>query len=207
MPDHEFATGRTEVGEFAIGALQADRVLHDAIWIGAMFQAKGMAQFVDGLFFQTIYERRAADCGITVGIAAQTITRDNGTLALELGLTKYKGEDGIEEVHMSQAQDFKGIRSRLVDQLPQNQIGVVLLSTSIQSIDWNSLIGTNLNWQVELLLDAFCDDFKMFIAHIPQGYQVDELGVIFHDSLLLSFQAELLDLFVQGGTVDIQQTC
>jgi hypothetical protein len=36
----------------------------------------------------------------------------------------------------------------------------------------------------------------MFITYIPQGYKVDELGVILHDSLLLSFQAELFNLLV-----------
>ena len=106
MPDHEFTAGRAEVGELAVGTLQSDRVLHDAIRIGAMFKAKGVAQFVDGFFFQTAYERRAAKCGIAVGIAAQTITGDNGTLAPKLGLSKYKGEDGIEEVDMSHAQDL-----------------------------------------------------------------------------------------------------
>ena len=61
MPDHEFTTGRAEKGELAIGALQSHRVLHDAIRISTMFQAEGMAQFVNGLFFQTAYKRRAAD--------------------------------------------------------------------------------------------------------------------------------------------------
>jgi hypothetical protein len=36
------------------------------------------------------------------------------------------------------------------------------------------------------------------ITYIPQGYKVDELGVIFHNSLLLSFQAELFNLLVQS---------
>jgi hypothetical protein len=36
----------------------------------------------------------------------------------------------------------------------------------------------------------------MFITYIPQGYQVDELGVIFHDSLLLSCQVEFLNFLV-----------
>jgi len=71
-----------------------------------------------------------------------------------------------------------------------------LLASSIQGIDGQPLIGGNLDCQAELLLDVFCDDFKMFITYIPQGYQVDELGVIFHDSLLLSFQVELLNLLV-----------
>ncbi len=106
MPEHEFTTGRAEKGELAVGALHSDRVLHDAIRIGAMSEAECMAQFVDGLFFQATYERRAANCGIAVGIAAQTITGDNGTRAFELGLAKYKGEDGVEEVDMGHAQDL-----------------------------------------------------------------------------------------------------
>ena len=109
MPDHEFTTGRTEKGELAVGAFQADRVLHNAIRIGAMFQAKGVAQFVDGLFFQTTYERRAANFRGAAGIAAQAITGDNGTLAFELGLSKYKGEDGVEEVDMGHPQDLERI--------------------------------------------------------------------------------------------------
>ncbi|NIR14698.1 MAG: hypothetical protein GWN86_12440, partial [Desulfobacterales bacterium] len=44
-----------------------------------------------------------------------TITGDNGTLAFELGLTKYKGEDGVEEVNMGHPQDLQGIESRGVD--------------------------------------------------------------------------------------------
>jgi len=76
MPDHEFTTGRTEVGELAVGALQADRVLHDAIRIGTMSQTECMAQFVNGLFFQAAYKRRAADFRTAVGVAAQTITME-----------------------------------------------------------------------------------------------------------------------------------
>ena len=72
-----------------------------------------------------------------------------------------------------------------------------MLASSIQGIGGQPLIGGNLDCLAELFLDAFCDDLKMFITYIPQGYQVDELGVIFHDSLLLSFQAEFLDLLVQ----------
>lgn len=74
-----------------------------------MFQTECMAQFVNGLFFQAVYERRAADFRTAVGIAAQTITGDNGTLAFELGLTKYKGEDGVEEVDMGHPQDLERI--------------------------------------------------------------------------------------------------
>ena len=36
MPDHEFTTGRAEKGELAIGALQSNRILHDAIRISTM---------------------------------------------------------------------------------------------------------------------------------------------------------------------------
>ncbi len=115
MPDHEFTTGRTEKGELAVGAFQADRVLHNAIRIGAMFKAKGVAQFVDGLFFQTTYERRAANFRTAVGIAAQAITGDNGTLAFELGLAKYIGEDGVEEVDMGHPQDLERIWSCCID--------------------------------------------------------------------------------------------
>ena len=115
MPDHEFTTYRAEKGELAIGALQSHRILHDAIRISTMFQTKGMAQLVNGLFFQTAYKRRAADIRVTVGVAAQTITGDNGTLAFELGLTKYKGEDGVEEVNMGHPQDLECIWSCGVD--------------------------------------------------------------------------------------------
>ncbi len=115
MPDHEFTTGRAEVGELAVGAFQADRVLHDAIRIGAMFKAKGVAQFVNGLFFQAAYERRAADFRGAVGIAAQTITGDNSTLAFELGLAKYKGEDRVEEIDLGHPQDLERIWSCGID--------------------------------------------------------------------------------------------
>ena len=71
-----------------------------------------------------------------------------------------------------------------------------MLASSIQGIGGQPLIGCNLDCLAELFLDAFCDDFKMFITYIPQGYKVDELGVILHDSLLLSFQAELFNLLV-----------
>ena len=109
MPDHEVTTGRAEKGELAIGALQADRVLHDAIRISTMSQAECMTQFVNGLLFQAAYKGRAADFRVAVGVAAQTITGDNGTLAFELGLPKYKGEDGVEEVDMGHPQDFQRI--------------------------------------------------------------------------------------------------
>ena len=109
MQDHEFTTGRAEKGELAIGALQSDRVLHDAIRISTMFQAECMAQFVNGLFFQAVYKRRAAGFRGAVGVAAQAITGDNGTRAFELGLSKYKGEDGVEEVDMRHPQDLERI--------------------------------------------------------------------------------------------------
>jgi len=115
MPDHEFTTGRAEKGELAVGALQADRVLHYAIRISTMSEAKCMAQFVNGFFFQAAYERRAADFRTAVGVAAQTITGDNGTLAFELGLAKYKGEDGAEEVDMGDPQDLERIWSCCID--------------------------------------------------------------------------------------------
>jgi len=115
MPDHEFTTGRAEKGELAVGALQADRVLHYAIRISTMSEAKCMAQFVNGFFFQAAYKRRAADFRTAVGVAAQTITGDNGTLAFELGLAKYKGEDGAEEVDMGDPQDLERIWSCCID--------------------------------------------------------------------------------------------
>ncbi len=115
MPDHEFTTGRAEKGELAIGALQSNRVLHDTIRISTMFQAEGMAQLVDSLFFQAAYKGRAADIGVAVGVAAQTVTGDNGTLAFELGLTKYIGEDGVEKINMGHPQDLECIWSCGVD--------------------------------------------------------------------------------------------
>ncbi len=80
-----------------------------------MFQPECMAQFVDGLFLQAAYKRRAADLRGVVGVAAQTITGDNGTLAFELSLAKYKGEDGVEEVDMGHPQDLERIWSCGVD--------------------------------------------------------------------------------------------
>jgi len=115
MPNHEVTTGRAEVGELAVGALHSDRVLHNAIRISTMSQAECMAQFVNGLFFQAAYERRAANFRTAVGIAAQAITGDNGTLAFELGLSKYKGEDGIEEVDMGHPQNLERIWSCCID--------------------------------------------------------------------------------------------
>ena len=115
MPDHEVTTGRAEKGELAIGALQADRVLHDAIRISTMSQAEGMTQFVNGLLFQAAYKGRAADFRVAVWVAAQTITGNNGTLAFELGLPKYKGEDGVEKINMGHPQDLERIWSCGVD--------------------------------------------------------------------------------------------
>ena len=71
-----------------------------------------------------------------------------------------------------------------------------MLSGNIQGIGGETLIGGNLDCQAELFLDAFCDALQVCITYIPQGHKVDELGVILHDSLLLSFQAELLDLLM-----------
>ena len=115
MPNHEVTTGRAEVGELAVGALQSDRILPYAIRIGTMFQAECMAQFVNGLFVQAAYERRAANFRGAVGIAAQAITGDNGTLAFELGLSKYIGEDGVEEVDMGHPQNLERIWSCCID--------------------------------------------------------------------------------------------
>ena len=89
MPDHEFTTGRAEKGELAIGALQSNRVLHDTIRISTMFQAEGMAQLVNSLFFQAAYKGRAADIGVAIGVAAQTVTGDNGTFAFSANGIKH----------------------------------------------------------------------------------------------------------------------
>lgn len=72
-----------------------------------------------------------------------------------------------------------------------------MLATSIQGIGGETLIGGNLDCQAELFLEAFGDGLQVRITYIPQGYKVDESGVIFHDSLLLSFQAELFNLLMQ----------
>ena len=82
-----------------------------------------------------------------------------------------------------------------------------MLAGSIQGVGGQTLIGGNLDCQAELFLDAFCDGLQVCITYIPQGYKVDELGVIFHDSLLLSFQAEFFNLLVESGAVDIEKTC
>ena len=71
-----------------------------------------------------------------------------------------------------------------------------MLSGNIQGIGGEPLIGGNLDGQAELFLDAFCDTLQVCITYIPQGYKVNELGIILHDRLLLSFQAELLDLLM-----------
>ncbi len=73
-----------------------------------------------------------------------------------------------------------------------------MLASSIQGEGGEPLIAGNLDCQAELFLDAFGDDLQVCITYIPQGYKVDELGVIFHNSLLLSFQAELFNLLVQS---------
>ena len=43
LPKHEVPTCRAEEREFSVGALQANRVLHDAVWIRTVFQAESMA--------------------------------------------------------------------------------------------------------------------------------------------------------------------
>ena len=37
LPKHEVPTRRAEKREFSVGALQANRVLHDAVWISTVF--------------------------------------------------------------------------------------------------------------------------------------------------------------------------
>ena len=43
VPKHEVSTCRAEEGEFSVGALEPNRVLHDAVWVGTVFQAEGVA--------------------------------------------------------------------------------------------------------------------------------------------------------------------
>ena len=51
VPQHEVPACRAEEGEFSVGALEPNRVLHDAVWVRTVFQAEGVTQFVYGLFF------------------------------------------------------------------------------------------------------------------------------------------------------------
>ena len=42
VPQHEVPTCRAEEREFSVGALQPNRVLHDAVWVSTVFQAEGV---------------------------------------------------------------------------------------------------------------------------------------------------------------------
>jgi hypothetical protein len=61
------------------------------------------------------------------------------------------------------------------------------LSYNIQGVEGDALIGGDLDWQAELFPYAFSDTFQMFIAYIPQRYDIYEVGVDLHSVLLLSF--------------------
>ena len=100
MPEDEVPAGAAKEGELAIGASEADRILHDTIRIHTVSQTEGVPEFVNRLLFQAVEDRWATGGGPALLIAMEAITRDHRALTLELGLAKHMGKDWVKEIRI-----------------------------------------------------------------------------------------------------------
>jgi len=176
MPEHKFSAYGAEEGELSVRALNAYGIMHHAIRIVAVAEPEGMAKLMNGFFFHPVGQWRTPPFGITVRVSAQPVGGDHGSFATELGFAKDVFEDGAEEIQVGYPQDLQGIRRADVEKLLEDQIGVVLLSGSIQCMGRKALIFNDSHFRSEVDLDAFGNAVQMQHNDIAQGYHVDDSG-------------------------------
>ena len=105
VPEHEVPTCPAEEREFSVSALQANRVLHDAVWVNTVSQAESVAQLVDGFFFQATYEGGAAQSRFTFRIANESVTGNHGAFTSKLCFAKDEGKNRVEQIDVGNTED------------------------------------------------------------------------------------------------------
>lgn len=116
MPFEKFGTGRAKLRLFRIGILDSCRRIHDTSAVPAMGQTETVAQFMQSSLFRSFCQQVLVR-GLVIKLWSKPVHRDDRTLPIHLGQSKYILEDRHEQIHMGHTHEAQGIFGRMFYQM------------------------------------------------------------------------------------------